>query len=151
MISRQTDSQCPPKNPTTKTSATPFPYSHNCACTLDDISTTNATIYILWPSGLIKCKLGTFVSINDCHVVSTAQFRDHRGILSVFEEFDGVPFRIRRVYCLSEVPPGTSRGGHAHKAIHQFVIAISGSFDLVLNDGKQSKRIQLLSITPDCK
>ena len=83
------------------------------------------------------------MSINDCHVVSTVQFRDHRGVLSVFEEFDGVPFRIRRVYCLSEVPPGASRGGHAHRAIHQFIIAISGSFDLVLNDGKQSKRICL--------
>lgn len=76
-------------------------------------------------------------------MVSTVQFLDDRGVLSVFEEFNGVPFRIRRVFLLSEVPHGASRGGHAHKAIHQFVIAISGSFDLILNDGIRSKSVSL--------
>ena len=83
------------------------------------------------------------MSIRDCKVVSTVQFRDHRGVLSVFEELDNVPFRIRRVYFLSDVPAGASRGGHAHKAIHQLFVAISGSFDLVLDDGKQSKSLSL--------
>ncbi len=71
------------------------------------------------------------------------QYRDERGVLSVFEELNGVPFRIRRAYCLAEVPDGASRGGHAHKAIDQLFIAISGSFELVLDDGVRSRSFVL--------
>ena len=114
-----------------------------CAEKLDDISIADTTFPVLYPGGLIKCKSETIVSISDCHIISTMKFRDDRGVLSVFEEFKGVPFRIRRVFFLSEIPHGASRGGHAHKAIHQFVIAISGGFDLVLDDGTESKSIFL--------
>jgi hypothetical protein len=54
-----------------------------------------------------------------------------------------VPFDIQRVYYLYDVPGGAERGGHAHKALHQFIIAISGSFDILLDDGKNKKRVHL--------
>jgi glyoxylate utilization-related uncharacterized protein len=54
-----------------------------------------------------------------------------------------IPFNIRRVYYLYDVPGGSERGGHAHKDLHQFMIAMSGSFDIVLDDGFDRKRIHL--------
>ena len=65
-----------------------------------------------------------------------------RGNLSVIEK-NIIPFAIKRVYYLYDVPSGAERGGHAHKNLQQFLIALSGSFDVVLNDGKQEKIITL--------
>ncbi len=68
---------------------------------------------------------------------------DGRGNLSVLEK-DILPFSIKRVYYLYDVPSGSTRGGHAHKELQQFLIALSGSFDVVLDDGK-TRRVETLN------
>jgi dTDP-4-dehydrorhamnose 3,5-epimerase-like enzyme len=66
-----------------------------------------------------------------------------RGNLTFVEGGRHVPFEVKRVYYLYDVPGGAARGGHAHKALHQLIIAMSGSFDVVLDDGYEKKRIHL--------
>lgn len=75
-------------------------------------------------------------------IVSIPKIEERRGNLSVIEN-DTIPFDIKRVYYLYDVPSGAERGGHAHKMLKQFLVALSGSFDVVLNDGKESKIITL--------
>lgn len=70
------------------------------------------------------------------------KIEERRGNLSVIEN-DTVPFDIKRVYYLYDVPSGAERGGHAHKDLQQFLVALSGSFDVVLNDGKEKQIITL--------
>ena len=70
------------------------------------------------------------------------KIEERRGNLSVIEN-DTVPFDIKRVYYLYDVPSGAERGGHAHKEFQQFLVALSGSFDVVLNDGKEKQIITL--------
>ncbi|WP_415060985.1 sugar 3,4-ketoisomerase [Flavobacterium sp.] len=70
------------------------------------------------------------------------KIEDPRGNLSVIEK-EVVPFVIKRVYYLYDVPAGAERGGHAHKKLQQFLIALSGSFDVILNDGKTETTITL--------
>jgi len=71
------------------------------------------------------------LSINEIEIIDIPKITDVRGNLSVIEN-DVVPFEIKRVYYLYDVPSGTHRGGHAHKKLKQLLIAISGSFDVVL-------------------
>ncbi|HSR42749.1 MAG TPA: FdtA/QdtA family cupin domain-containing protein, partial [Longimicrobiales bacterium] len=66
-----------------------------------------------------------------------------RGNLTFIEQNRHVPFEIKRVYYLYDVPGGAERGGHAHRALHQFLIAMSGSFDVILDDGRERKKIHL--------
>lgn len=68
---------------------------------------------------------------------------DPRGNLSVVEGGEFVPFDVKRVYYLYDVPGGAVRGGHAHKKLRQLIIAASGSFDVVLDDGRERKKIAL--------
>lgn len=81
-------------------------------------------------------------TINDIEVISLPRIEDRRGNLSVIEG-DIVPFDIKRVYYLYDVPGGAKRGGHAHRNLQQFLIALSGSFDVVLKDGNSEKIITL--------
>jgi dTDP-4-dehydrorhamnose 3,5-epimerase-like enzyme len=74
-------------------------------------------------------------SLDDCRIVNFPKVTDYRGNLSFIEENNQIPFQIKRVYYLYDVPSGATRGGHAHKALHQVVIALSGSFDVILDDG----------------
>lgn len=75
-------------------------------------------------------------------LISIPKIEEPRGNLSVIEN-DCIPFEMKRVYYLYDVPSGAERGGHAHKNLKQFLIALSGSFDVVLNDGKEKQTITL--------
>ena len=83
------------------------------------------------------------MSLNDCKLIDLPKIADARGNLTFVEGGRHVPFDIKRVYYLYDVPGGAERGGHAHKDLHQLIIAMSGSFDIVLDDGRQKKRIHL--------
>lgn len=83
------------------------------------------------------------MSIKDCKIVDLPKISDPRGNLSFIEGGQHIPFDIKRVYYLYDVPGGSDRGSHAHKKLHQFIVAMSGSFDVVLDDGKQKHRFHL--------
>jgi dTDP-4-dehydrorhamnose 3,5-epimerase-like enzyme len=78
-------------------------------------------------------------ALKDCKIVDFPKVTDYRGNLSFIEENHQIPFQIKRVYYLYDVPSGATRGGHAHKALQQVVIALSGSFDVILDDGYQRR------------
>ncbi len=73
--------------------------------------------------------------LDDCKLIYFPKITDLRGNLSFIEENNQIPFQIKRVYYLYDVPSGATRGGHAHKALQQIIIALSGSFDVLLDDG----------------
>lgn len=81
--------------------------------------------------------------LSDCILLDLPKINDPRGNLTFIESNNHIPFDIKRVYYLYDVPGGSERGGHAHKGLHQLIIAMSGSFDVVLDDGKEKKRIHL--------
>jgi hypothetical protein len=83
------------------------------------------------------------MSLEKCRVVELPKITDPRGNLTFIEGGRHVPFDIRRVYYLYDVPGGAERGGHAHKALHQLIVAMSGSFDVVLDDGCGKKLFHL--------
>ncbi|HEV2421510.1 MAG TPA: FdtA/QdtA family cupin domain-containing protein [Candidatus Acidoferrales bacterium] len=83
------------------------------------------------------------MSLADCRILDFPRVNDPRGNLTFIEGGRHVPFEIKRVYYLYDVPGGAERGGHAHKDLHQLIIAMSGSFDVILNDGAQQKRFHL--------
>ncbi len=83
------------------------------------------------------------MSLEQCRLVDLPKIADPRGNLTFIEGGRHVPFEIRRVYYLYDVPGGSARGGHAHKALHQLIVAMSGSFDVVLDDGRAKRRIHL--------
>lgn len=82
-------------------------------------------------------------NIDICKLIDLPKISDPRGNLTFIESQSQVPFSISRVYYLYDVPGGSERGGHAHKDLHQLIIAMSGSFDVVLDDGRNKKRIHL--------
>lgn len=79
----------------------------------------------------------------DCKLIDLPKISDPRGNLSFIEGGRHVPFCIKRVYYLYDVPGGSDRGSHAHKTLHQFIVAMSGSFDVVLDDGQEKRRFHL--------
>jgi hypothetical protein len=79
----------------------------------------------------------------DCKIIQLPKISDPRGNLTFVEGNNHIPFDIKRFYYLYDVPGGSERGAHAHRGLHQFIVAMSGSFDVVLNDGKQAKRFHL--------
>ena len=83
------------------------------------------------------------MSITDCSIIEIPKITDSRGNLSFIENKSQVPFAIERVYYLYDIPGGAERGGHAHRQLHQLIIAISGSFDIVLRDGINTKKFNL--------
>ena len=75
-------------------------------------------------------------------IIHIPKVEDYRGNLAIIEK-DVVPFEIKRVYYLYDVPSSAQRGGHAHKNQSEFLIALSGSFDVILNDGKSIEKVTL--------
>ncbi len=83
------------------------------------------------------------MNIDLCKIIDLPKIQDPRGNLTFVEGGNQIPFDIQRVYYLYDVPGGAERGGHAHKDLHQLIIAMSGSFDVVLDDGKNKKRVHM--------
>lgn len=83
------------------------------------------------------------MTIKDCKIIKLPVISDPRGNLTFIEGNRHIPFEIKRAYYLYDVPGGSERGSHAHKNLQQFIVAMSGSFDVVLNDGIKEKRFHL--------
>lgn len=82
-------------------------------------------------------------TINDCRIIDLRKISDPRGNLTPIEGGADVPFDIKRVYYLYDVPGGESRGAHAHKELQQLIMAANGSFTITLNDGNHKKLFTL--------
>jgi dTDP-4-dehydrorhamnose 3,5-epimerase-like enzyme len=75
------------------------------------------------------------ISIQDCRLIDLPKIHDPRGNLTFIESGEHVPFEIERAFWIYDVPGGTARGGHAYRTGQEFIVALSGSFDVMLNDG----------------
>ena len=82
-------------------------------------------------------------SIQDIRLIGLPKIEDRRGNLSFFESDKHIPFRIRRTYWIYDVPGGFERGGHAFKEQNEFIVALSGSFDIHVDDGSEVKKFSL--------
>lgn len=82
-------------------------------------------------------------SVYDCSIVHLPKVHNEAGNLTALENHKNIPFNIKRVYYLYDVPGGAERGGHGHKNLQQFIIALSGSFDVLIDDGTNKKIVHL--------
>lgn len=80
---------------------------------------------------------------NSIQIIQLPKILDKRGNLSVIEEWKNIPFKIERTYWIYDVPGGEARGGHAYKENEEFIVALSGSFDVILDNGKERKTYSL--------
>jgi dTDP-4-dehydrorhamnose 3,5-epimerase-like enzyme len=83
------------------------------------------------------------MGLEQCRIIDLPRIEDPRGNLTFIEQNNHIPFDIRRVYYTYDVPGGSERGSHAHKNLQQLIVAMSGSFDVVLDDGVQQQRFHL--------
>lgn len=82
-------------------------------------------------------------SVYDCHVLPLSKIHNPAGNITIVEGTHNIPFSIRRIYYLYDIPGGESRGGHAHKELVQLIVAASGSFEVLLDDGFNKKIVRL--------
>lgn len=87
---------------------------------------------------MVSCE-ESMSKLSNCKIVDLLKIPDQRGNLTFIEGLKHIPFEIKRVYYLYDVPGGETRGGHAHKELQEFIIAISGSFEVVLSDGAEKR------------
>ncbi len=85
----------------------------------------------------------TTSSIDQCRLITLDRHHHANGNLTVVEDFSPIPFKIQRTYYLYDIPGGESRGGHSHSNLQQLLVAISGSFDVLLDDGVKQHRYTL--------
>ena len=82
-------------------------------------------------------------TVDDCSLVELPKITNPAGNITPLTGLEDFPFEIKRIYYLYDIPGGESRGGHGHRELEQYVVAASGSFDVVLNDGKEKRTITL--------
>jgi len=82
-------------------------------------------------------------SVYDCVILPLNKIHNRAGNITIIEGEKHVPFDVRRIYYLYDVPGGEARGGHGHKALYQLIVAASGSFDVLLDDGENKKIVTL--------
>ena len=82
-------------------------------------------------------------TVYDCHVLPLNKIHNRAGNITILEGNDNIPFPIKRVYYLYDIPGGESRGGHGHKELYQLIVAAGGSFDVLLDDGSNKKIVKL--------
>jgi WxcM-like, C-terminal len=82
-------------------------------------------------------------SLADCRIIDLPKISDPRGNLTFVEGTKHIPFAIQRAYWIYDVPGGEKRGGHAYKTLHEYIVALSGSFDVILDDGREKKIFSL--------
>lgn len=85
----------------------------------------------------------TTTTVYDCSMIELSQNLQSNGRITAINGKYDIPFDIERVYYLYDVPSGESRGGHAHKELQQLIVSLSGSFDLIIDDGKNKRVIHL--------
>jgi dTDP-4-dehydrorhamnose 3,5-epimerase-like enzyme len=83
------------------------------------------------------------MTLSNVRIIELPKILDSRGNLSIIEEYKNIPFKIARSYWIYDVPGGEKRGGHAYKENQEFIVALSGSFDIVLDDGKNRQTFPL--------
>lgn len=82
-------------------------------------------------------------TINDCKLIDLLKISERKGSITPIYGGEHVPFEIARVFYLYDVPGGEGRGAHAHKALHQFIISVMGAFEVVMDDGREIRRVRL--------
>lgn len=82
-------------------------------------------------------------TVFDCSIIDVSKIHNDAGNITVIENGINIPFDVKRIYYLYDIPGGETRGGHAHYELEQYVIAASGSFDVILNDGSNKKIVTL--------
>jgi hypothetical protein len=82
-------------------------------------------------------------NVYDCNIIFLPKITERSGNISVVNNFNEIPFETQRIFYLYDIPGGESRGGHSHINCHQFLVAISGSFEVLLNDGKIQRQVLL--------
>jgi hypothetical protein len=83
------------------------------------------------------------ITVYECNLLHLNQIGDRNGHITAINNNVELPFAVKRIFYLYDIPGGESRGAHAHKECHQFLIAASGSFEVLLDDGKEKRQIQL--------
>lgn len=85
------------------------------------------------------------VTVYDCSLIQLRKIKNRSGNITPVENSEDIPFEVNRVFYLYDIPGGESRGAHAHKECHQFLIAASGAFEVLLDDGKIKRQVLLNS------
>lgn len=83
------------------------------------------------------------MTLDQCRIINLPKVSDFRGNLTFIEGGNHIPFEFKRVFYIYDVPTGTERGAHAHRSLQQFIICLGGSFEVTLDDGKQTKSVRL--------
>ena len=81
--------------------------------------------------------------VNECNIICLPQIGDRNGHITAINNFDEIPFAVKRIFYLYDIPGGESRGAHAHKECHQLLVAVSGSFEVLMDDGFTQRQVLL--------